>query len=163
MAFWSRWYAINWLVIFDTFTPSVSLHPSPPPSSAVYDETDANAMDGQPMYSNSRVYTSNTTSGNGWCAVVGMLPAEPGDLFATVGPAGKMPLETALSIVNSAFFRAATGRNDSILTSYVVLPEVKFLPKIPTGAVGFQTFLLPLFTSLMLPLFVSFVAYEVRR
>ncbi len=102
--------------------------------------------------------------------------------------------ETALSIVNNAFFRAATGRNDSILTTYVVLPSSEYLPKIPPTAVGFQTFLvrafvplsrlstpqrdvhvfysrmlrlfrffvpqIPLFTSLMLPLFVSFVSFE---
>ena len=71
-----------------------------------------------------------------------------------------MYVETALNIVNNAFFRAATGRNDTILTSYVVLPKSAFVAKIPPMAVGFQTFLIPLFTSLLLPLFVSFVSFE---
>ena len=57
--------------------------------------------------------------------------------------------ETALNVVDNMFFRTAVGTNSSILVSYVALPDVEFLAVVPSSAVGFQTFLVPLFTSLV--------------
>ena len=94
----------------------------------------------------------------------------PGSLCAQVNPpwgseyqgmgSTNMPAEVALNAIHSALYREVSQTNDSILTTYVAMPKVVYVPAVPAGAIGLQTLLVPLFTSLMWPQFVSFVSQE---